>query len=103
MINKGEVDIGSAYPHVSNRTLAEVPEIKRILTAKGITLRADDLKTTCKRAEGSADLPETVGRLADPEAPAPPAPGRLLISWPIGVGKSHNIDDVIEEAVKAAL
>ena len=24
----------------------------------------------------------------------------LLISWPIGVGKSYNIDDVIEEAVK---
>jgi hypothetical protein len=24
----------------------------------------------------------------------------LLISWPIGVGKSHNIDDVIKEAVR---
>jgi hypothetical protein len=36
LLKEGEVDIGSAYPHVNNRTLADVPEIKRILTAKGI-------------------------------------------------------------------
>ena len=42
LINKGEVDIGSVYPHVSNKTLAEVPEIKRILAAKGISLQKTD-------------------------------------------------------------
>jgi hypothetical protein len=42
MVKEGEVDIGSAYPSISNKTLAGVPEIMRILTAKGITLKADD-------------------------------------------------------------
>ena len=27
--------------------------------------------------------------------------GKLLINWPIGVGKSHNIDDLIEAAVRS--
>ena len=29
--------------------------------------------------------------------------GRLLVGWPVGVGKSHNIDSVIEAAVRSGL
>jgi hypothetical protein len=44
LLKKGLIDIESAYPHVSNRVLAEVPEIQRILKAKGITLGADEIE-----------------------------------------------------------
>lgn len=42
MLKEGRVDIDSVYPRLSNKVLAEVPEINRILTAKGISYEPEE-------------------------------------------------------------